>query len=176
MVAIHSSRPPVRRRRKLAEVLEKAVEDLEALRDEANRLAAHDPNRSRDQLCPRALQALATLAQEGRAVLLKRLGEIRPRGSSGVMAGTEPLAAAERAPGRPALLAWNDLSRFMTSFRRCGRHLCLALREAHEVVDTATADAVFHLLHDLERQLWLVDAHRGRLPIAGEADLVLQAC
>lgn len=172
MVAMHSPRSAARRRRKLAEILAKCTQDLSALQSEALDLAADHARLSREELSPRALEALAGLAGHGREALGRRAAELRPRGAVEVLADESPAMDRSRSP----LLGWNGPSPFLAAFRRAGRRLCLALAEAREAADTQTADIVFHLLHDLERQLWLIDAKRARLPVMAEPRGLLQAC
>lgn len=164
MVAFPTLRAAPRSRRKLIAILFKVADDLASLASEIQGVTSAAGRRA--DLSPQALAALTRLAQAGRRRLLRRLVVLGSE-KQAVAAATHP--APEAAPA--------TIASFMQTYRRCGRRLCLAQAEAREAADGQTADLVFHLLRDLERQLWLLDAGRGGISFETmAAPAVFQFC
>jgi hypothetical protein len=162
MVAFPPLRSAPRNRRKLIAILLKVGDDLATLAGEAQGLLAKTARKS--DLSPQALTALARLARNGRRRLRERLAAL----------GADKLEAGAALAALPGEVTVNAL---IQVYRRCGRRLCLAQCEAREAADGQTADLVFHLLRDLERQLWLLDAGRGGVPFETmAAPAVFQFC
>lgn len=160
MIAIPSARGLPQNRRKLISILGKVADDLGLLAAEAQSLVGASTKKA--ELSPQALQALARLAVAGRRQLAERLHAL-----GADKAATSVLPAAASA----------TINVFIQTYRRCGRRLCLAQAEAREVCDGQIADLVFHLLRDLERQLWLLDTGRGGVPFeATAAPALFQFC
>ncbi|HEY3754831.1 MAG TPA: hypothetical protein VGL42_01655 [Opitutaceae bacterium] len=141
-------------------ILEKVVEDLDAVCRSAHATASAAAKKA--DFSRTALSGLARLARRGRQQLLARL---------------EALGAVPIDDETTSVAGENDLNGFILTYRRCGRRLCLAQVEARDSADTQTADVVFHLLRDLERQLWLLDGGRSGRPVeASTAPGAYQFC
>lgn len=146
MVAFPPARSSLRNRRRLVGILNKAAEDLAALGSEVSALRnAPHPK------MPFSATALASLGRVAAGGCKKLDARLRALGA----------APADGVPREPS----GSLSGFIAAYRRCGRRLCLAQTEAREASDGATADLAFHLLRDLERHLWLLDAGQGVVPV-----------
>lgn len=164
MVAFPTPRAAPRSRRKLIAILFKVADDLASLASEIQGVTSAASRKA--DLSPQALAALTRLAQSGRRRLLRRLAALGCEKQAGAAAAHPPAEAGSAT-----------VASFIQTYRRCGRRLCLAQAEAREAADGQTADLVFHLLRDLERQLWLLDAGGGGVPFETmAAPAVFQFC
>jgi hypothetical protein len=171
MVPAHAARRSQASRRKLATLVHQALHDLSELHDYAHQLRSHPEHFAQADFSPRELDALIAAVREGHRALLQHRAEwghspaeILPELSRSADHRFEPEATA------PA--------RLIVTYKRCSRHLGLALQEARDVHVRALSlgEVVYRLLRDLEKQLWLLNAPPEK-PTQGFAMVGLfQAC
>jgi hypothetical protein len=138
-------------RKHTCELLGRAIRNLEDLQQQIDQLRQIPAAELSVEFSHRQLESLGRILGEGRERLERRRGEL------GVVPSIEPAPRGTTVAEPPISMGRRQLKRFMRSYRACGRFLGNVLRKTHGGADSATAASVAQLLHNLEKQLWLLE-------------------
>lgn len=138
-------------RKHTCELLGRAIRNLEDLQQQIDHLRQIPAAELSVEFSHRQLESLGRILGEGRERLQRRRGEL------GVVPSAEPAPRSLAWAEPPVSAGYRQLRRFMRSYRACGRFLGNVLRKTHGCADSATAASVALLLHNLEKQLWLLE-------------------
>jgi hypothetical protein len=148
-------------RKHTCELLGRAIRNLEDLQEQIAYLRQIPPDNLSIEFSHRQLESLGRVLGEGRERLQRRCGEL------GVVSANEPSPRPMTVAEPPVSAGRQQLRRFMRSYRACGRFLGNVLRKTHGCADSTTAASVAALLHNLEKQLWLLECRPAGAAGAG---------
>lgn len=141
-------------RKHICELLGRAIRNLDDLQQQVDSLRQIPATELSAEFSQRQLESLGRILGQGRERLRQRRGEL------GVVASSEP-ASPKVSAAKPAessgSVGSRQIRRFMRSYRACGRFLGNVLKKTHGGADSTTAASVALLLHNLEKQLWLLE-------------------
>ena len=140
-------------RQQTCELLGRAIRNLDDLQQQVDHLRQIPAAELSIEFSQRQLESLGRILGQGRERLLQRRGEL------GVVPSAQPIPAPakSRMAEPPVSAGRRQVRRFMRSYRACGRFLGNVLKRTHGCADSATAASVALLLHNLEKQLWLLE-------------------
>lgn len=138
-------------RKHTCELLGRAIRNLDDLQQQVDHLRRIPAAELSVEFSQRQLESLGRILGQGRERLLQRRGEL------GVVLSSEPPPRVAKVAEPPVSAGRRQVRRFIRSYRACGRFLGNVLRKTHGCADSATAASVALLLHNLEKQLWLLE-------------------
>lgn len=144
-------------RKHTCELLGRAIRNLDDLQEQVDHLRRAPAAELSVEFSQRQLESLGRILGQGRERLLQRRDEL------GVVPSSEPPRPVRAVKAKTSAAEPQDsaglrqVRRFMRSYRACGRFLGNVLKKTHGCADSATAASVALLLHNLEKQLWLLE-------------------
>ena len=138
-------------RKHTCELLGRAIRNLDDLQQQVDCLRQIPAAELSVEFSQRQLESLGPILGQGRERLLQRRDEL------GVVSSAEPTPRPVRLAEPPISAGNRQVRRFIRSYRVCGRFLGNVLKKTHGCADSATAASVALLLHNLEKQLWLLE-------------------